>query len=70
MSTYTKNLNDIYFLNDKNIVQDLHGTATPDVNAIPSLSLLQDSYKQLSNYTDKLSVSLSNTISSINESLK
>lgn len=70
MSTYTKDLNDIYFLNDKNIVQDLHGTAIPDVNAIPSLSLLQDSYDVLSGYTNTLSVSLSNTLSAIKEALE
>jgi len=70
MSTYTKNLSDIYFLNDKNIVQDLHGVATPDVNAIPSLSLLQDSYRELSSYTDKLSTSISNTVSAIAEDIK
>ena len=69
MSTYTKKFDDIYFLNDKNIVQDLHGKAQPDINAIPSLSLLQDSYEKLSGYSNSLCVSLSNTISEINKTL-
>ena len=47
MSTYTKDEN-IYFLNDKNISQELSDTTVSKVNSIPSLNLVSAIYNDLS----------------------
>lgn len=52
MSTYTKESQNIYFLNDKNIVQDVSDTDIS--NAIPSHSIFKEKYEELTSYDDRL----------------
>lgn len=65
MSKYTTIENDIYFLNDKNITQNLHNECDAGFNSIPSLSLLQETAKTLSGMTNATSVDVEGQINAV-----